>query len=151
MVGSANTAHDIVNDMLDEGLDSVTMVQRSKTYVLPQEWFIQTQNKFYNKVLPTDLGDMLSFTYPNAVYRLIGQATFHGFARMFPSHFEGLQKAGFRVDVFGDPVYHLVERLGGHYIDVGVSAKIADGKVSRQPPWKTNHYLRTPSLTKQNP
>lgn len=129
VVGSANTAHDVADDMLDAGLASVTMVQRSKTFVLPQEWYVQTQTKLYNAALPTDTGDMLSNTYPNAVFRLIGSATFHTLARMDPGRFEALENAGFRVDVFGDPAYHLFERLGGHYMDVGVSAKIAAGQV----------------------
>jgi cation diffusion facilitator CzcD-associated flavoprotein CzcO len=129
VVGSANTAHDIAEDMIDAGLRSVTMVQRSKTYVLPQEWMTEAQARLYNTTVPVDLADKLSYTYPNAVFRLMNQAIFHAYPRANPTRFEALEKSGFRVDVFGDPAYHLHERLGGHYIDIGASAKIAAGKV----------------------
>lgn len=50
--------------------------------------------------------------------------------RNAPEIFEALEKVGFRVNVlFGDPAYHMLERLGGHYyMDLGCSAKIADGQ-----------------------
>ncbi len=139
VVGSANTAHDIAEDMLDEGLRSITMIQRSKTYILPQEWMIASQGALYNTVVPLDLADKLSNTYPNAVFRLINQATFHALSRDQPTKFDALEKAGFRVDIFGDPAYHLFERLGGHYVDVGASAKIAAGKVQ----YYSNTFLGT--------
>lgn len=45
-------------------------------------------------------------------------------------HFDALENAGFRVDRSGDIVQILLERLGGHYVDVGASKKIAQGLVS---------------------
>ena len=38
IIGSANTAHDIAEDMLQAGLQSVTMIQRSETCVVPAEY-----------------------------------------------------------------------------------------------------------------
>lgn len=35
IVGSANTAHDIVEDFIENGASEVTMIQRSSTYILP--------------------------------------------------------------------------------------------------------------------
>jgi hypothetical protein len=48
-----------------------------------------------------------------------------------PERFDALERAGFRVERFGDIWKVLSERLGGHYMDVGCSAKIAAGLVRR--------------------
>lgn len=129
VVGSANTAHDVAEDMLDAGLSSVTMVQRSKTYVLPIEWYMKIQSRKYNTQIPIALADKLGNSLPNPILSLISRATLHTFARQNPERFIALEKAGFRVEVFGDPVYQILERLGGHYMDVGASQKIAAGEV----------------------
>lgn len=44
--------------------------------------------------------------------------------------FDALERAGFRVERYGDIFEFLCVRLGGHYLDVGCSAKIAAGLVS---------------------
>jgi len=129
IVGTANTAHDVAEDMLEYNLASTTMVQRSETYVLPVEWYVKMQERTYNATFPTALADQLGTTHPNAVLRLIIMSAMHAFARQNPERFERLEKASFRVNVFGDPAYHILERLGGHYMDVGCSKKIADGLV----------------------
>lgn len=46
--------------------------------------------------------------------------------------FDALERAGFRVERFGDLWKLLSQRLGGHYIDVGTSQKVADGLVGRR-------------------
>jgi cation diffusion facilitator CzcD-associated flavoprotein CzcO len=38
IIGTGNTAHDVAEDMLDAGLESVTMVQRGRTAVFPVEY-----------------------------------------------------------------------------------------------------------------
>lgn len=141
VVGSANTAHDVAEDMLDAGLATTTMVQRSQTYIVPREWFVQTQSSMYNPYIPTELADKLGFSPPHAVLRVIGMSVMHSFARRDMARFEALEKVGFKVSVFGDPVYHLMERLGGHYMDVGASAKIAAGKVFRPYPPPQRYIL----------
>jgi hypothetical protein len=46
-----------------------------------------------------------------------------------PERFEALKNVGFKVNVFGDMQYHLNERFGGHYVDIGTSTKISKGLV----------------------
>ena len=46
--------------------------------------------------------------------------------------FQALARTGFKVDIFGDIARNQYERLGGHYMDVGCSAKIAKGLVSTE-------------------
>jgi cation diffusion facilitator CzcD-associated flavoprotein CzcO len=38
IIGSANTAHDIMEDFIENEASEITMVQRSKTFVLPAEY-----------------------------------------------------------------------------------------------------------------
>lgn len=62
--------------------------------------------------------------------RVMGSHMLHTKAKEEPERFAALEKAGFRLDRTGDMTYYLLEKLGGHYMDVGTSAKIAKGLVS---------------------
>ena len=46
--------------------------------------------------------------------------------------YDSLERVGFNVERYGDIAEMMYERMGGHYIDVGVSAKISKGLVSLQ-------------------
>ncbi|KAI8686853.1 hypothetical protein LRP88_14958 [Fusarium phalaenopsidis] len=143
VVGSANTAHDVAEDMVAAGLASTTMVQRNPTFVLPVEWYTATQGKIYNADVPTAVADKLSFIGPHAVQRLVSQSLIHNLVRLNWDRFEALESAGFKVDAFGDPHWHLIERLGGHYMDVGASTKISKGFIKVKSDASLTHY--TPS------
>lgn len=51
-------------------------------------------------------------------------------AKAEPERWEALSRSGFLVDPYGDIQEAINIRLGGHYIDVGTSAKISKGLVS---------------------
>ena len=53
----------------------------------------------------------------------------NGMARQEPERFDALERAGFRVERYGDMYRDLYERFGGNYMDTGTSAKIARGLV----------------------
>lgn len=129
IIGTANTAHDVAEDMLREGLASVTMVQRSRTYVLPVEYYLRIQERIYNEETPTELADKLTSTGPLAVSRLMMDVSLNTQAAAEPERFDALERAGFKVERYGDIIYTIFERMGRHYIDVGCSAKIADGRI----------------------
>ncbi|GME37617.1 putative flavin-containing monooxygenase [Neofusicoccum parvum] len=59
VVGTANTAHDVAEDMPAARLVSVTMVQRSATYVTPAEHYRETHDGVYNDMTPTERTDRL--------------------------------------------------------------------------------------------
>ena len=130
VVGTANTAHDVVEDMLEAGLSSVTMIQRRRTYVLPVEHLKVAHGRLHNDELPTAVADRKDLSMPYGVARLIMRLVLHDMASKEPERFDALEMAGFKVEQYGDPTYHIYERLGGHYVDVGASAKIAKGLVS---------------------
>lgn len=130
VVGTANTAHDVAEDMCAAGMSSVTMVQRSPTYVLPYEYYQKILDTLYNDKTPTHLADTLSNTNPIPVTRLISRYALHEMAKNEPDRFDALERAGFQLIRYGDIIHQLYERFGGHYMDVGASAKIAKGLVS---------------------
>jgi hypothetical protein len=47
--------------------------------------------------------------------------------------FDALEAAGFKLDRYGSIIHHLYNRMGGHYMDVGTSAKISRGLVRLRP------------------
>ncbi|KAF4420527.1 dimethylaniline monooxygenase (N-oxide forming) [Fusarium acutatum] len=128
VVGTGNTAHDVADDMYEAGMD-VTMVQRSRTFVLPAEFIKERYDLIYNAQIPTEISDRAMFTPPVSIARMLSSKTFHAMARSQPERYEALERAGFRVDPFGDIQDAINIRLGGHYIDVGTSAKIGKGLI----------------------
>ncbi|KAF7114924.1 hypothetical protein CNMCM5793_000694 [Aspergillus hiratsukae] len=129
VVGTANTAHDIAVDMLDAGLASVTMIQRSPTYVLPQEYLANVWKRILNDDTPVETSDRTLSAGPLAVTRLITMAALNTQAEAEPERFTALERAGFRTIRYGDLISLLNERFGGHYMDIGASAKIAEGLI----------------------
>lgn len=83
----------------------------------------------FNDKVPTELGDRLQLSMPIAVGSRIMAKVFHRMARAQPERWEALEKAGFKVDPFGDLAHVLNVRRGGHYVDIGTSAKIANGLI----------------------
>lgn len=64
----------------------------------------------------------------------MSRATLHSKAAQEPGRFDALEKAGFLLDRDGDIIYQIFERFGGHYMDVGTSARIASGQVCQTLP-----------------
>ncbi|KAK2739782.1 hypothetical protein FQN57_006479 [Myotisia sp. PD_48] len=129
VVGAANTAHDVAEDMLAAKLSSVTMVQRGETYVLPIEHYHKYTSGLFNDTMPTELADRHLFTNPLAIGRLATGHHLHAMARADSERYESLERAGFLTERYGDILYHINERGGGHYMDVGASKKIAQGLI----------------------
>lgn len=59
----------------------------------------------------------------------MGNQMLHGKARADPERFDALEKAVFKLDREPELHWYLFERFGGHYMDVGTSAKISKGLV----------------------
>ncbi len=84
----------------------------------------------YNATNDTVFSDMVATTNPLGIARLVNKTILHGMAAAEPERFDRLEAAGFRLIRYGDIISQLFEKFGGHYMDVGASAKIADGLVS---------------------
>ncbi|KAK6428070.1 hypothetical protein LTR95_015792, partial [Oleoguttula sp. CCFEE 5521] len=124
-VGTANTGHDIVEDMVNAGMQT-TMLQRGSTFVLPGEWLLAAEGAHYNARTSNDIADQEQFTMPYKLVREILNTNIHAGIRANPDRFNRLERAGFKLDRFGDLYTNIFTRFGGHYIDTGTSARIAN-------------------------
>jgi hypothetical protein len=129
VVGSATAAHDVAQDMLDNGLSSVTMLQREKTPIFPIEWCAAGQSTLYNLQIPPQIADRLGSTQPLKISREIIKSHFKAAAGLEKERFDALERVGFRVE--RDAVLNdwILLRGGGYYIDVGTSKRIASGEI----------------------
>ncbi|KAF2096611.1 FAD/NAD(P)-binding domain-containing protein [Rhizodiscina lignyota] len=129
VIGSANTAHDITNDMLEAGCSSVTMIQRGATPVLPVECWSGIYDKVYKDDVPVSVSDSMMIPMPTVLQRAMSMMAITKYANEHKDFYDGLEKQGFKVDRYMDLYHCLYERFGGHYIEVGTSKKIIEGKI----------------------
>jgi hypothetical protein len=61
------------------------------------------------------------------VGRLLIRDTLSAMAAKQSERFDALERAGFKTERYGEIAHIINERLGGHYMDVGTSDKIAKG------------------------
>ena len=131
IVGSANTAFDVLEDGHAAGIKS-TMVARSPTYVVPLKHVTDVRSLgVYD--LGVDAADNFLLSLPVVVDAALGRDIYAGFAAAEPDRYKRLAAAGFPVfdgtDERAVLVQNLIERAGGHYVDIGGTDLIADGKV----------------------
>jgi cation diffusion facilitator CzcD-associated flavoprotein CzcO len=129
ILGTGNTAHDVVEDMLSASLASITMVQRNPTFVIPQDHLVPLLEHLHNDTIPIELGDRLDMTMPTRITSALAKLGLAVAAAREPHRYDDLERAGFKLDRNGDIIDVLYVRLGGHYLDKGVSRDIAAGKV----------------------
>ncbi|KAI1134738.1 FAD/NAD(P)-binding domain-containing protein [Hypoxylon sp. FL0543] len=120
VVGSANTAFDIIEDCYDAGLKT-TMNARSQTYLLPIEYVQDKRVLGAYDHMPIDVADKMFMTMPTSVdahdrYQALATA---GFPVIDSRHQDAILQ------------HHLLERGGGHYVDMGQGVSlISEGKVA---------------------
>ncbi|KAG8665102.1 hypothetical protein FPOAC2_14352 [Fusarium poae] len=129
VIGTANTAHDVAVDMVEAGLASVHMVQRNRTPVIPWPWFGEPHNRNYNPKSITTESDRREFPLPLVFYRNLTMLIVKKLSAQDSEKFDGLERAGFKVDRLPDAISIQYERQGGHYLDMGGSQMIIDGKI----------------------
>ncbi|KAI1409052.1 hypothetical protein F5Y13DRAFT_171064 [Hypoxylon sp. FL1857] len=133
VIGSANTAFDVMEDSYHAGLKT-TMVARSPTYVFPYEYVMDPHSVGAYDVMPQEAADRLLNTFPLALDGQFSHGLFSHLASQEPDRYVALAQAGFPVLDSRDPTVdiqnHLSERGGGHYVDVGGTKLIAEGKVA---------------------
>lgn len=131
IIGSANTAFDVLEDCHAAGL-ATTMVVRSPTYILPLEHVCDKRG-----LGAYDAGvaaiDRMSMTLPTWVDGHLTRALFAHAAAQEPDRYVALAATGFPVFDSTHPdaslPHHLLERGGGHYVDIGGTKLIVDGRV----------------------
>ncbi|KAH7244497.1 uncharacterized protein BKA55DRAFT_692296 [Fusarium redolens] len=131
IIGSANTGFDILADCHAAGLKT-TMVVRSPTYICPFEYICNDVSLgAYN--FDVARGDRMFFMLPAAVEGQLARNLFRVLASNEPDRYKALKAAGFPVLDSSEPnqalFSNLIEKAGGHYVDVGATELIAQGKV----------------------
>lgn len=129
VIGSANSAHDVISDMVEADFESVTLVQRSKTWVLPASTFGTLVDPVYNPQTPSEVSDRILMGNPLPVQRLIAMIGIRACADTDPAYFDKLEAQGFKTERYGDLWGLIYDREGGHFFDVGAGKLIADGDV----------------------
>ncbi|KAF5571498.1 K+ transport flavoprotein [Fusarium pseudoanthophilum] len=132
IIGSANTAFDILGDCYAAGLEP-TMVVRSPTYICPFDYICNDVSLgAYN--FDVARGDRMFLMLPSAVEGQLARNLFRVLAYQEPDRYTALREAGFPVLDSADPnqalFSNLIERAGGHYVDVGGTDIIVQGKAS---------------------
>ena len=129
VIGSANTAQGVIADMAKTGFRSITMVQRSRTFLLPTFTFGALVDPVYNEDTPTELSDRSLLGYPLPIQRLMAMAGIRKCADQNPEYFDRIQARGFDVERYGDLWGTMYDREGGHFFDLGAGELIANGTV----------------------
>lgn len=106
---------------------------RSPTYMLPLE-YVSDKMSLGAYDYGVEASDNRFMLLPTVVDGQLARNLFRFFASQEPNRYEGLKAAGFPVLDSSEPsqalMYNLLERAGGHYVDVGGTKLIADGKVT---------------------
>ncbi|OJD33061.1 flavin-containing monooxygenase [Diplodia corticola] len=129
VVGSGNSAHDVSADMVDAGLASVTIVQRSRTPVLTEAQYHAFFDPLYHEGSDVPLSDRIMGSPPLPITHKIMKAVLGAMAAAIPDYLDKLEQAGFAVDRDIDLGHCLFERFGGHFYDVGTTEKIVNGSI----------------------
>lgn len=137
IIGSNNSAHDIAAALWEHDAD-VTMVQRSSTHIVKSDTLMQiglgalySEEAVQNGVT-TEKADLIFASLPYRIMHEFQIPLYDQMRERDKDFYEGLEKAGFRLD-WGDDGSGLfmkyLRRGSGYYIDVGASQLIIDGEV----------------------
>ncbi|KAL0261575.1 hypothetical protein SLS55_003005 [Diplodia seriata] len=137
IIGSANTAFDVLEDCHAAGL-TATLVARSPTYLIPLSYITSPLSLgAYDSLSSVAAADALFLTLPSFTDAHLSHALFASFAAQEPHRYAAVAAAGFPIvdsrDKKGVLMHHLLERAGGHYVDVGGTRLIAEGGVRFDP------------------
>ncbi|KZL72461.1 flavin-containing monooxygenase [Colletotrichum tofieldiae] len=129
VIGSANTAFDVMVDCHDSGLQT-TMVQRSQTYVVPMSYFSHPMGFGAYDVLPTEDADAIVNGSPLAVGGSLLGLVHTMQAQEEPNRYDEVRKAGLGVQdsLTGDLLINLLDRCGGHFFDMGKGIELITTK-----------------------
>jgi cation diffusion facilitator CzcD-associated flavoprotein CzcO len=119
VVGSANTAADICQDLYVQGAKSVTMVQRSKTCLVSSKLFGTMFDMLYPEGTPTEVCDLKYTTTPIPLLREMGKMMVPWMNEFDKEMLDGVKKRGFQVWNGHDDSGQLIlafERAGGSSI-----------------------------------
>lgn len=134
VVGACNSGHDIVQDLYEAGAE-VTLVQRSSTHIISQEYGIPAifGANFTESGPPTEYADLLASAFPWPLVLETAKQGVKDTAVKDAELLRSLEAVGFKLNDGPDGTGLMgfaLAKGGGYYIDVGASGLIASGKVA---------------------
>jgi cation diffusion facilitator CzcD-associated flavoprotein CzcO len=130
VLGTGTSGHDVAQELQAHGAH-VTMIQRSKTYVVSLKE-AQSVYAIYSEGIPFEDCDLLATSFPYPVLQRSYQISTARGREVDKALLEGLEKRGFCLhfgeDETGFQMMYL-RRGGGYYFNVGCSDLIISGKV----------------------
>jgi putative flavoprotein involved in K+ transport len=130
VLGTGTSGHDVAQELTAHGAE-VTMIQRSKTYVVSLKE-AQSVYAIYSEGIPFDDCDLLATSFPYPVLRRSYQLSTERGLEVDKTLIEALDRRGFRQwpgeDATGFQMMYL-RRGGGYYFNVGCSELIVSGAV----------------------
>ena len=130
VVGSGTSGHDVAQELHAHGAD-VTMIQRSKTYVVSLKE-AQSVYAIYSEGIPFEDCDLLATSFPYPVLQRSYQLSTARGVEVDKALIAALDQRGFRQwqaeDATGFQMMYL-RRGGGYYFNVGCSELIISGAV----------------------
>jgi putative flavoprotein involved in K+ transport len=130
VLGSGTSGHDVAQELQAHGAD-VTMIQRSKTYVVSLKE-AQSVYAIYSEGIPFEDCDLLATSFPYPVLQCSYQLSTARGREVDKALLDGLEKRGFRLhfgeDETGFQMMYL-RRGGGYYFNVGCSDLIISGAI----------------------
>jgi putative flavoprotein involved in K+ transport len=138
VVGSSTSAHDICQDLVEQGAAEVTMIQRAPTIVVRSQslldlaWGPLYSEQALARGISTQLADLTVASVPFKVLPELQRPVYSEIRKRDADLYAGLEKAGFQY-TFGEDgagIHALYLRRGaGYYIETGASQMIIDGKI----------------------
>lgn len=113
--------------MVESGLSSVTMVQRNPTMVIPMQVFSKLHGSRYNAETDVNPSDQADWGLPAPILGAVSSTMFGGWRKQNPEMYDRLEGRGFKTQI--PDMMKVLDRAGGHYLDVGGSQMIIDGKI----------------------
>ncbi|KAJ3574925.1 hypothetical protein NP233_g1442 [Leucocoprinus birnbaumii] len=137
VVGAGNTGGDICIDVATAGAKSITLVQRSKSTLIPAEMLRNGLNSMWpdDGSIPSDVADFRAASTPYNLARSfskINKAGGGGDSGKFAAMYAGIREKGMVVDdgEGGEgTAFQVLEKYGGFMLDVGCANLIISGRV----------------------
>lgn len=130
VIGSANSAFDILEDCHAAGLQT-TMNVRSPTYMVPVE-YIDHPASLGAYDAGVERADNMFMTLPAPIDAQLARDLLAHLASQEPDRYKALAATGFPVLDSTNPecalMQNLIERAGGHYTDMGGTKILEEGK-----------------------
>ncbi|KQY56139.1 monooxygenase [Aeromicrobium sp. Root495] len=133
VMGTGSSAHDIAQDLYENGAASVTMVQRNPTAVISLDpCGTMVYAAYTDDRDPVDV-DLVQAATPYPILKATYQWLTRKTCELDKDLIAGLEGAGFRTDFEPDATgFHMkyLRKGGGYYINAGCSDLIIDGSIA---------------------